>query len=61
MNKKTFQSIFIFLLFLTVLISFYIFVSIIVLKDNTYKNIFSTWQFPMLLAIFLETWLGISG
>lgn len=45
------------LLFLTLLLSFYIFISVIVYKNKTYKPIFSTWQFPMLLAIFLDVFL----
>ena len=36
------------------LISFYIFVMVIICKDNTHKAIFTTWQFPMLFAIFIE-------
>jgi hypothetical protein len=37
------------------LISFYFFVDILVFKNNKYSDIFSTWQFPMLLAIYLDT------
>lgn len=46
-------------LFIAVIISFYIFIQILVVKDLTYKKIFSTWQFPMLLAIFLEVLYGM--
>jgi len=46
-------------LLLSVLISFYIFINILVLKKQTYKPMFSTWQFPMLLAIYLEVMYGI--
>ena len=48
-----------FILFIAVIISFYIFIQILVVKDLTYKKIFSTWQFPMLLAIFLEVLYGM--
>jgi len=37
------------------LISFYFFIDTLVFKNNNYKDIFSTWQFPMLLAIYLDT------
>jgi uncharacterized integral membrane protein len=46
-------------LLLSVLISFYIFINILVLKKQTYKPMFSTWQFPMLLAIYLEVIYGL--
>jgi hypothetical protein len=37
------------------LISFYFFIDVLVFKNKTYSHIFSTWQFPMLLAIFIDT------
>jgi hypothetical protein len=46
-------------LLISVLISFYIFIHILVFKDKTYKPMFSTWQFPMLLAIYLEVIYGL--
>lgn len=42
------------LMCIVVLITFYIFIMTIMLKSKDYKDIFSTWQFPMLLAIFLD-------
>ena len=51
--------IFKFVLLISVLISFYIFINILVLKKQTYKPMFSTWQFPMLLAIYLELIYGL--
>jgi FtsH-binding integral membrane protein len=36
------------------LLSLYIFIDITVLKNKTYINIFSTWQFPMLLALYMD-------
>ena len=48
-----------FVLFVAVIISFYIFIQILVMKDLTYKPMFSTWQFPMLLAIFIEVLYGM--
>jgi hypothetical protein len=32
----------------------YIFVATIVFKDTTYAGFFNSWQFPMLLAIFID-------
>jgi hypothetical protein len=37
------------------LISFYFFIDVIVFKNKHHSDIFSTWQFPMLLAIYLDT------
>lgn len=44
-------------LLIALLISFYIFAVNIYSKKNKYSHIFSTWQFPMLLAIFLDMYL----
>ena len=46
-------------LLLSVIISFYIFINILVFKKQLYKPMFSTWQFPMLLAIYLEVIYGL--
>ena len=54
MNPIFIKSIFKILMFIIVLLSFYIFIMTLMLKSNDYKDIFSTWQFPMLLAIFLD-------
>jgi uncharacterized integral membrane protein len=45
------------LLFLIVLLSFYIFIVTVFMKSTQYKGVFSTWQFPMLLAIFLDVYI----
>jgi len=37
------------------LLSLYFFIDITVFKNKTYINIFSTWQFPMLLALYMDT------
>jgi hypothetical protein len=42
-------------LLVTLLLSFYFFIDITVLKNKTYTNMFSTWQFPMLLALYMDT------
>ena len=49
------NEIFSFLLLFALLISFYFFIDILVFKNKRHSDIFSTWQFPMLLAIYLDT------
>ena len=49
------KNIFIFFLLCTLLLSFYFFINKIILKNNNNDDIFSTWQFPMLLALYLDT------
>lgn len=48
------SNIFKFVLLVSLLISFYVFIDIVVFKKDTYKPLFSTWQFPMLLALYLD-------
>lgn len=43
-----------FCLLTALLISFYFFIDILVFKNKQYLDIFSTWQFPMLLAIYID-------
>ena len=38
------------------ILSFYIFLSVLVFKNEKYKKIYSNWQFPMLVAIALDVW-----
>jgi len=51
----TLSNIFNFFLLGALLISFYFFIDILVFKNKQHSNVFSTWQFPMLLAIYLDT------
>ena len=48
------EKVFVFNLFMALTISFYFFVSHFVLKDPKYEAITTTWQFPMLIAIFWD-------
>jgi hypothetical protein len=48
------KVIFHFSLLTALLISFYFFIDILVFKNKHYSDIFSTWQFPMLLAIYID-------
>jgi hypothetical protein len=47
------------LLLIVVIISLYIFINILVFKNHKYKSMFSTWQFPMLLALYLDIIYGL--
>ncbi len=47
------------LFLLVVLISFYIFIVVLLYKDNHYKDTFSAWQFPMLLALVVDLYIII--
>jgi len=51
--KILFKSLFLLLL----LISFYIFIVVLFFKDSHYKDIFSAWQFPMLLALVVDLYI----
>ena len=57
MNAIFLKSIFKLLMFVVMLISFFIFIMTLIVKSKEYRDVFSTWQFPMLLAIFLEVYL----
>ena len=37
------------------ILSLYFFIDITVFKNKKYTHIFSTWQFPMLLALYMDT------
>jgi len=54
LNNINFDNIFHYLLLISVLISFYIFIKTIIMNHDDKKHMFSTWQFPMLLAIYLD-------
>lgn len=51
--KIAFKSLFL----LVVLMSFYIFIVVLLYKDSHYKDIFSAWQFPMLLALLVDLYI----
>lgn len=52
-NKLLEQLMLIALLVATIL-SGYVFVVTIIFKQTTYAGFFSSWQFPMLIAIFID-------
>ena len=49
------QILFVLLLLVCLLISFYMTIVTLFSKDNTHNRIFSVWQFPMLLAVLVDT------
>ena len=54
MKPDFFSNLFNFSLFITLILSFYIFVRSLFFNDNDKRRIFSTWQFPMLLALYID-------
>ena len=42
-------------LFIATLGTGYIFIVTIIFKDSTYAGFYNSWQFPMLMAIFIDT------
>ena len=53
------QNIFLLCLFTSVLLSFYFFIDTLVFKNKEHSTVFSNWQFPMLLALFVDTIYGL--
>jgi hypothetical protein len=54
MNNDKFTILFNFSLLITLILSFYIFVRAIFFSDNNKKKVFNSWQFPMLLALYID-------
>jgi hypothetical protein len=48
------KKIFKFLLLIVLIISFYFFIDVLVFKHKDHYTIFTTWQFPMLLALYVD-------
>lgn len=53
-NSILLQNIFVLSLFVTVLLSFYFFIDVLMFKNKDNSKLFNTWQFPMLLAIYID-------
>lgn len=51
---KLFHNLFLFFLLGATLLSLYLFIDILVMKNKHGISIFNTWQFPMLLAMTLD-------
>jgi hypothetical protein len=54
MKHADFAFLFKISLFLTLILSFYIFIRAIFFEDNQKKRMFNAWQFPMLLALYID-------
>jgi ABC-type enterochelin transport system permease subunit len=54
-NLNYIQFVFVCLLVICLFISFYIMIITLFSKDKTHNHVFSAWQFPMLLAILIDT------
>jgi hypothetical protein len=52
--NKLLETIILIALFVATIGSAYIFIVTIFLKDRSYAGFYSTWQFPMLLAIITD-------
>jgi hypothetical protein len=53
------KKIFKYLLLIVLLISFYFFVDVLIFKNKEHHIMFNTWQFPMLLAIYVDVNMNI--
>lgn len=58
-NIRFIQNLFMICLFIVLIISFYFFIDVLVLKNQDNSKIFGTWQFPMLLALFIDSYYGL--
>ena len=58
-NIRFIQNLFMICLFIVLVISFYFFIDVLVLKNRDNSKIFGTWQFPMLLALFIDSYYGL--
>jgi hypothetical protein len=53
-NENKLHMLFKILLFITMLLSFYFFVDKVLLTSNKHDKVYNTWQFPLLLAAYLD-------
>ena len=53
--NKLLEKIIILCLFIATVGTAYIFIVTIIFNDSTYAGFYSSWQFPMLMAIFIDT------
>ena len=54
MKHSDFALLFKISLLITLILSFYIFIKAIFFEDSNKKRIFNAWQFPMLLALYID-------
>jgi len=48
-------------LLITLMLSFYIFIRAIFFEDDEKKRMFNAWQFPMLLALYIDAVYILTG
>ena len=48
-------------LLITLILSFYIFIKAIFFEDDEKKRMFNAWQFPMLLALYIDAVYILTG
>lgn len=54
MKPDIFSLVFQLSLLITLILSFYIFIRSLFYKDHSKRRLFDAWQFPMLLALFID-------
>jgi hypothetical protein len=54
MKHSDFALLFKISLLITLILSFYIFIKAIFFEDSEKKRMFNSWQFPMLLALYID-------
>lgn len=54
MKHEDFSLLFKLSLLITLMLSFYIFIRAIFFEDDEKKRMFNAWQFPMLLALYID-------
>jgi hypothetical protein len=56
-TQHTVETLFKIFLLLTLIISFYMFILTFITKQPKYFKTFSSWQFPMLLALLIDVYI----
>jgi len=61
MKHEDFSLLFKLSLLITLMLSFYIFIRAIFFEDDEKKRMFNAWQFPMLLALYIDAVYILTG
>jgi Ca2+/Na+ antiporter len=61
MKHEDFSLLFKLSLLITLMLSFYIFIRAIFFEDDEKKRMFNSWQFPMLLALYIDAVYILTG
>ncbi len=57
MSPRTVETLFKILLLATLIVSFYMFIITFMTKQPKYFKTFSSWQFPMILALLIDVYI----